>query len=132
MSDNARRMQATEPASLQEVLYAMNEAGGFQAAVLTCPEGLPIAAIPASYEGDATAAIVALFRRVSNQVRNQLEMAMVDELTVLDHRRIRLVCRYLIVGERELILAVMIPPGRPYRRVTNRAIRQIKELLSRA
>ncbi|MBL7063182.1 MAG: hypothetical protein ISS49_03095 [Anaerolineae bacterium] len=53
-----------------------------------------------------------------------------DEVTIYDRDRVRLVCRYLTVGRERLILAALVPPGRCYRRVTNQAIRRIRQLLS--
>jgi len=130
MSDNKHQPGAAEPTSLKEILYAMNEAGEFQISVLTSTEGLPIATAPASYNSDLTAAMVALIQRVSNDAQSQLGMKDVDEVTIHDRARIRLVCRYIFAGREKLILAAMVPPGRSYRRVTNHAVRQIKRLLS--
>lgn len=130
MSNNEHQSGVVEPTSLQEILYEMNEAGRFQVSVLTSTEGLPIATVPASYESDLTAAMVALIQRVSNDAQSQLGMAEVDEVTIRDRDRFRLVCRYLVVGRERLILAAIVPAGYPYRRATNRAVRQIRRLLS--
>lgn len=130
MSSDEYQSKVTEPTSLGEILRQMNEAGRFQVSVLTSVEGLPIATVPTGYNSDLTAAMVALIQRVSNDAQSQLGMADVDEVTIRDHDRIRLVCRYLVVGRERLILAAMVPFGHPYRHVTNRAVRQIRQLLS--
>ena len=130
MGENEHRTGATKPPSLKEILYAMNEAGGFRLSVLTSNEGLPIATAPVDYNSDLAAAMVALLQRVSNDAQSQLEMSELDEVTIRDSDRTRLVCRYLTVRRQSLILAAMVPPGSPYRRVTNRAAKQIRELLS--
>lgn len=130
MNDDEHKREATEPTSLEEILTAMNEAGKFTASLLTSTEGLPIAAAPADYDSDVAAAMVALLQRVSNDAQSQLGMAEVDEVTIRDHDTVCLVCRYLIVGDQKLILTATVPPGRPYRRATNRAIKQIRQLLS--
>jgi predicted regulator of Ras-like GTPase activity (Roadblock/LC7/MglB family) len=130
VNDNKHKREATAPASLEEVLAVMNEAGKFTASLLTSPEGLPIAAAPADYDSDVAAAMVALLQRVSHDAQGQLGMAEVDEVTIRDHDTVCLVCRCLTVGQQRLILTVTVPPGRPYRRVTNQAIRQIKHVLS--
>jgi len=122
--------RARKPTSLKEILHEMHTTGKFQVSVLTSVEGLPIATFPADYDSDLTAAIVALLQRVSNDARSGLKMAEVDELTIRDRDHIRLVCRYLVIGRERLILAAIVPPGRPYRRVTNRAVRQIEQLLA--
>ncbi|MCK4473317.1 MAG: roadblock/LC7 domain-containing protein [Anaerolineae bacterium] len=130
MSDNEHQPGATEPTSLKEILHEMNEAGRFQVSVLTSTEGLPIATVPAGYNSDLTAAMVAMLQRASNDAQSHLGMAEVDEMTIRDRDRSRLVCRYIVVGGEELILATIVPSGHPYRRVTNRAIKQIEQLLS--
>ena len=129
MSNNEHQPE-DKPISLEKILHEMDEVGRFQVSVLTSTEGLPIATVPAGYNSNLVAAIVALLQRVSNDAQSQLGMAEVDEVSISDRARIRLVCRYFVVGRERLILAVIVPPGRPYRRATNRAIKQIKQLLS--
>ena len=130
MNHDKYRPGASKSPSFKEILREMNTTGKFQVSVLTSVEGLPIATVPADYDSDLTAAMVALLQRVSNDARSQLKMAEVDEVTIRDRDHIRLVCRYLVIGRERLILAAMVPPGRPYRRVTNRAVRRINQLLS--
>jgi predicted regulator of Ras-like GTPase activity (Roadblock/LC7/MglB family) len=108
----------------------MNKAGGFHSAVLTSSDGFPIAAAPVDRDSETMAAIVALFRGVSTQVQEQLNLAAIDEFTVRDGDYFRVVCRQLAVQQDALILAAIVPPGRPYRRVTNRAIKHIQQLLA--
>lgn len=130
MNDNEHKPKAAEPTSLEEILSAMNAAGGFTVSVLTSTEGLPIATVPADYSSDLAAAMVALLQRASNDAQGQLGMAEVDEVTIRDRDRNRLVCRYFVVGRERLILAAMVPAGRSYRRATNRAVERIRRLLS--
>jgi predicted regulator of Ras-like GTPase activity (Roadblock/LC7/MglB family) len=113
---------------IERILHEMNEQGQFEAAVLASSEGLPLAAAPSVYDTDTTAAMVAMLQRVALEAREYLKMAEVDEITIFDHDRIRLVCRYLDLDGEQLILAAMVPPYHYYRRVTNSAIRRIKEL----
>lgn len=115
---------------IEEILHQMNEKGQFQAAVLASSEGLPLAAAPSPYDTDTTAVMVAMLQRVGLEARQHLNMAEVDEITILDRDRIRLVCRYLDLGGEQLILAAMVPPYHYHRRVTNYAIRRIKALFS--
>jgi len=141
VSDNKHKPETAELNPFESILSTMNEAGGFTVSVLTSSEGLPIATVPSSYSSDLAAAMVALLQRASNDAQCQLGMAEVDEVTIRDHDHVRLVCRYFTVGHRSvgadaptgrtrLNLATLVPPGCYYRRVTNQAVEQIKQLLS--
>ncbi len=121
--------QAIGRQSLADILRQMHEEGGFEISVLASKEGLPIATAPRGHNSDLAAAIIALLQQVSNETQSQLDMAAVDEVTIRDQDRLRLVCRYLVVGQEELILAALVPPDHYYRRVTNQAIRKIRETL---
>lgn len=113
---------------IEKILYQMYEKGQFEAAVLASSEGLPLAAAPSSYDTDTTAAMVAMLQRVALEARDYLNMAEVDEIAIFDRDRIRLVCRYVDIDGEKLILAAMVPPYHYYRRVTNAAIRRIREV----
>jgi len=132
--ENKRQSSTVESLSFHQktlrILKAMHETSRFQAVVLTSLEGLPIITLPANYGGDVAAAIAGMLRRVSDRAQSQLGMGEMDEVIISDHDHNRLVCRYLPDGKKGLILAVIVPPGCPYRRATNRAIWQIKQLLS--
>jgi predicted regulator of Ras-like GTPase activity (Roadblock/LC7/MglB family) len=108
----------------------MNAGGQFEAVIVASKDGLLIATEPTDYDSEVTAATVALLRKVSSEAQEQLGMAPLDEVTIRSRDRVRLVCRYLTVGEQGLILVALVPPGRYYRRTTNRAIKQIRQLLS--
>jgi len=130
VSDSAHRQRATEPTSLKEVLHTLDKAGEFKAVVLASADGLLIGTVSTDYDSDVIAAIVAMLRMVSAETRQQLGMAEVDEITIRSRDRLRLVCRYIITAGENLILVVIAPFDQCYRRATNRAIRQIKRLLS--
>jgi predicted regulator of Ras-like GTPase activity (Roadblock/LC7/MglB family) len=124
------RRENAQPTSLREILHEMNEGRRFKVVILASQDGLLIATEPADYSSEVTAATVALLRKVSSETREQMGMAVLDEVTIRCSDRVRLVCRYFTVGEQGLILVALVPPDRYYRRVTNRAIRQIRRLLS--
>jgi predicted regulator of Ras-like GTPase activity (Roadblock/LC7/MglB family) len=126
----ADQRENVQPTSLKEILYEMNADKRFEVVILASQDGLLIATEPANYDNQVTAATVALLRKVSSETREQLGMAALDEVTIRSSDRVRLVCRYLTVGEQGLILVALVPPDRYYRRATNRAISQIKRLLS--
>lgn len=130
MNHSEHQSEASRPTSLDQILHLMNEAGEFEAVVLASTDGLLIATVPTDYDSEVTAALVALLRKVSSDAQQQLGMAEVDEVTIRSRDRVRLVCRYFVVGEQGLIVVVIVPPGRYYRRVTNRVIKQIRQFLA--
>jgi predicted regulator of Ras-like GTPase activity (Roadblock/LC7/MglB family) len=129
MENKAYTTDTTLPLSLAQIVRQLNLEGDFQTSVLTSDEGLTIAAYPVNCDSDTTAAIVALLRRVSNDTQVLLGMSDLDEVTIYDRNRMRLVCRYIASEEKRLILAVIVLPDRPYRHLTNRAVKQIEQLL---
>jgi predicted regulator of Ras-like GTPase activity (Roadblock/LC7/MglB family) len=114
----------------ERALKVMNQEGHFQAAVLTTRDGLPIATVPPSFDPDTSAAMVALVREVIHRAQSQLRLAEVDEVSLVDSDRKRLVCRYFSHDGEDFILAIIAPPDHRYRRVTAQAIHIIKEALS--
>lgn len=112
--------------SFDAILREMNEQGKFHGAVLASNDGLTLAAVPSPYDSDTAAAMVAMLQRVGFEARELLDMAEVDEISIFDQDRIRLVCRYVDLQGEKLILAVMVPPYQYYRRVTNAAIQRIQ------
>jgi predicted regulator of Ras-like GTPase activity (Roadblock/LC7/MglB family) len=130
VNGTAHQSEKPQPTSLQEILREMNDTRQFQAVILASKDGLLIATEPANYDSEVTAATVALLRKVSSEAQQQVGLAALDEVAIRSSDRVRLACRYLSVGEQELILAALVPPGCCYRRATNRAIRQIRQLLA--
>jgi predicted regulator of Ras-like GTPase activity (Roadblock/LC7/MglB family) len=108
------------------ILHDMNEAGSFRASFLVDAQGLPVAAVTSSYDTDTASAMAALVRNVIEQAQTRIDLAEADEVTVRDNNRMRLVNRYFTVGNETLILVVVAPPDRSYRRLTNRAIKALR------
>jgi predicted regulator of Ras-like GTPase activity (Roadblock/LC7/MglB family) len=126
--DNAK---STSESGWQETTFAkilddMNEAGNFKASFLADAEGLPVAAANSSYDTDTASAMAAMVRNAVEQTRTRIDLAEADEVTVRANDKVRLVSRYFAVGDDTLILVVVAPPDRPYRRVTNRAIKALR------
>ncbi len=112
--------------AFERVLQEMNRAGDFKAAVLSTTEGLSLASAPVGYEDEMAAATVALLNKVARQAHQQLNLAQVDELSLVGDDRTRLTCRYFSVASQDLVLTVLTPPDCYYRRLTNQAIKEIK------
>ena len=130
MDSYGQPQRTSEPATLRDVMSAMYETGRFKAVILASHDGLPIATEPSDFSPQVAAATVALLRKVSSDTQQQLGMAEMDEATIRGRDGKRLVCRSLAAGGQVMILIAIVSPGRYYRRITSRAIRQIEQLLS--
>jgi len=114
---------------LGEILQRMNEEGGFSISVLTDRHGFPLASATRSgADAETQSAVVALIQKTAVQASNQLGIGQTDEITLFDAAGHRLVCRPFNANGHQLILAVRIEDRRkPYRRLTNQAIRKIRQ-----
>jgi predicted regulator of Ras-like GTPase activity (Roadblock/LC7/MglB family) len=130
MADRKRQAKP-EPTSFEQVLQEGNRAGHFLAAILATGDGLPIATAQAEPDAELTAAMVALLQKVSKEARRELGMAELDEVTVLDREKMRLVCRFFRMEDEDLILALMVRPRARYRRASTWAIGQLQQLYRR-
>ncbi|TEU17859.1 MAG: hypothetical protein E3J21_07370 [Anaerolineales bacterium] len=108
------------------ILHNMNEAGKFKASFLVDAQGLPVAALTSGYDTDTASAMAALVRNVIEQAQARIDLAEADEVTVRGNDKMRMVSRYFTIGDETLILVVVAPPDRPYRRLTNRAIKALQ------
>ena len=124
--DTAEEVILTGQASLSEILEEMNEEGRFKASVLVSAEGLPLSLIPSPFDSETMAAMVALVINTIQHAREQIGLDEIDEVSIVQGDKMRLVCRYFVAEEEELILAVIAPPYQSYRLLTNRAISRIK------
>lgn len=118
-------VEMDEQAHLTEVLREMNDEGHFLASVLVSADGLPVSAISSPFDTQQIAAMVTLVRNTIEQARENIGLDEVDEVSVVQADKLRLICRYFVAGQEELVLAAIAPPHRTYRRLTNRAIRRI-------
>jgi predicted regulator of Ras-like GTPase activity (Roadblock/LC7/MglB family) len=116
----------TDEAELGRILGEMKEGGNFKASLLVNMEGLPLSCISSPFDNETIAAMVALVKNTIRQAREQIGLDDVDEVSVVQGDKMRLVCRYFVAGGEELILAAIAPPHQTYRRLTNQAIRQVK------
>ncbi len=113
---------------LAEVLSALNVRGGFPISLLTDTEGLLLASSAApDWDTEKQAAVVALIRNAARRTE-EVEMDAADEVTVRDRQGRRLVCRPFRVGDQVMVLSVMVKDSRPYRRLTNETVVDIRRM----
>lgn len=115
--------------SLIDILEEMNLEGGFARSVLATSEGLPIASAPMRPDHELASAMIAMLQKVSVETQDHLDLAPVDEVTIRTKERVYLVCRTIPSGEDWICLCALVPPGKAYRRATNRAVRRIKKMV---
>ncbi len=115
---------------LEDTLKAMNDEGHLTSAVLTTIDGLPVAAAPSSQDPEAVSAMAALLKEVVNRVISQVHLAQVEEVSLIDHTGMRMVCRYFYHSGQEFILTIVAPPDQPYRRMVTQSVRAIRAALS--
>lgn len=114
------------PAKLIEALRALNTQGGYLISVLTDSEGLLLASAPSpGWNAEKQAAVVALVQRAARQAQ-AASLDAADEVAIRDVAGRRLICRPFEVDGRTLLLSILMETWKPYRRLTNDAIRNVR------
>jgi predicted regulator of Ras-like GTPase activity (Roadblock/LC7/MglB family) len=114
------------PENLITALRTLNTRGEFLITVLTDAEGLLLASAPSpGWDAEKQAAVVALVQRAARQAQ-AASMEAADEVAIRDVTGRRLICRPFEVDGQMLLLSVLAEAGRPYRRLTNDAIRDVR------
>ena len=129
MIDKSQHQGDQGSLSFTEILEEMNRSGGFTRSVLATSEGLPIASSPQNPDMELASAMIALLQQVSAETQDHLGMKPVDEVVIRTQDHVHLVCRTINSGSDWLSLCAVVPPGHVYRRVTNRAVRRIRQVL---
>jgi len=116
---------------LEAQLKRLNREGQFLASLVADVQGLPVVAVDSEYNTERIAALSALVRDVSHRAESQLGFKKVDEVSLVDDDKVRLVCRYFKVGDQTYILSCVIPAYQTYRRLTNTALREIEKIMKK-
>jgi predicted regulator of Ras-like GTPase activity (Roadblock/LC7/MglB family) len=112
------------------ILNDMNLAANFPMSVLTDKEGLPIAsAYSNGADPERQSAVVAFLQKTAVQVSKQLGMDEIEEISFSYVDGQHLICRPFTIDTNRLILAVIVTDrDQSYRRITNRAISEIRNI----
>ncbi|MCD6425950.1 MAG: roadblock/LC7 domain-containing protein [Anaerolineales bacterium] len=129
MTDKVPLERGKAPLTFDEILQEMNADGGFIRSVLATSDGFSIASAPTSPDHELASAMIALLQQVSAETQDNLGLAPVDEVTIRTEEHSYLVCRTIPTGGENLSLCAIVPPGRAYRRATNRAVRKIHQII---
>jgi hypothetical protein len=114
-----------------ELLHAMNAAGGFPLSLVCTDAGLLVGSAGELLRSELAAVLASLFADIARRAADDLEMPHIDELTLSDPARGRLVVRPLAPrGRPRLFLVTQVPRGRSWRRCTTLAARRLHDVLS--
>lgn len=113
---------------LDNVLNRINEEGDFKASILSTAEGFSISAVSSQFDDVVISAISSIVQEVSRKAERYIGFKRMDEVSLVDDDKFRLVCREFPVEDSQFILTVVVPPYKTYRRLTNVAIRDIERI----
>lgn len=123
------KAEAREQGFLDHVLREMNDEGRFRASVLVSSDGLPLSSVSSPFDMEMMAAMVTLVVNTIEQARESIGLDELDEVSMVQADKMRLICRRFSIGEEQVILAAIAPPHQTYRRLTNWAIKTIQRAL---
>ena len=116
---------------LDEVLNRMNRQGDFRASIISTVDGFTIASVSSQFDDVVMSAISSIVQEASRRAEQYIGFKRMDEVSLVDDDKFRLVCREFSVNESQFILIVVVPPYKTYRRLTNVAIREIEKILDK-
>lgn len=115
---------------VHELLHAMNHAGGFPLSLVCTDAGLLIGCVGELRRSELAAVLASLFADIAARAAADLELPHIDELTLSDPARGRLVVRPLdLRGRPRLFLVAQVPRGRTWRRSTSLTARRLHGVL---
>lgn len=117
---------------LEKILYQINKEGDFKTSIISDIDGLSLASATSDFDEQRVAAIAGIVQEVSAKAEKYIGFKKMDEVSMVDDDKFRLVCREFEVEGRHLILTVMVPPYKTYRKLTNTALKVITQVLMEA
>ncbi|MBL8973956.1 MAG: hypothetical protein JNK56_25415 [Myxococcales bacterium] len=113
-----------------DLLRAMNHVGGFPLSLVCTEAGLLVACAGELRRSELAAVVASLFSDIAARAAADLELPHIDELTLSDPARGRLVVRPLdLRGRPRLFLVAQVPRGRSWRRSTTLTARRLDAVL---
>jgi predicted regulator of Ras-like GTPase activity (Roadblock/LC7/MglB family) len=115
---------------LEKVLNRITREGDFRASILSTLDGFSIAAVSSQFDDVVISALSSIVQEASKRAETYIGFKRMDEVSLVDDDKFRLVCREFIADEGHFVLTVVVPPYKTYRRLTNVAIREIEKILN--
>jgi len=114
---------------LESVLHRINQEGEFKASILSTMEGFSIAGASSQFDDVVISALASIVQEASRRAERYIGFKRMDEVSLVDDDKFRLVCREFVVEGSQFILTVVVPPNKTYRRLTNEAIKEIEKII---
>jgi predicted regulator of Ras-like GTPase activity (Roadblock/LC7/MglB family) len=116
---------------IEEELLRLCSQGGFEASMLFNGEGIPMATVGQSthYNKDALAALSALIWQSAEVIEDFHEDTVVNETSIQTTNKYRIVSRPIRLDDANFILVAIVPHKRAYRKITNKAVQTIQNLM---
>ncbi|MCK4763538.1 MAG: roadblock/LC7 domain-containing protein [Candidatus Aminicenantes bacterium] len=114
---------------LEKVLFRINKEGGFRASIISDLDGLSLASVASEFDDRRISAISAIVQDVSEKAEKHFDFKRMDEVSLVDDGKFRLVFRQFEVGGQQFILTAAVPPHTAYRKLTNAALKEISNIL---
>lgn len=118
-------------AQVTALLERCNAEGGYESSLVCTDRGLVIASAGGGVDEEDTAAFTSLFDDVVLRARRDIGFRIVDEVTLLDPGRGRVVIRPIPLSAGvSFYLVVSVPTDKSWRRNTNRLCKELPLVLS--
>lgn len=108
--------------NIEEILNTLVERGSFCCAVVASREGLLLAT-----EGQADTVLIAAVAASMKDLAERAHQGL-TEIVTRDAKGNKIINRYFKVGDDMLLLSVSLSANQTYRRLTNQAIHQIRQV----
>jgi len=128
-NDNPSQKREFLQGKIEQVLYRMNQEGDFKASIISTLDGFSFASVSDEFDDVKISAISAIVQDVSKRAEKYIGFKRMDEVSLVDDDKFRLVCREFLVGGSHFILTVVVPPYKAYRRITNVALKNLEDIL---
>lgn len=114
---------------LEGILHRINQEGEFRASIISTLDGFSIASASSQLDDVVISALSSIVQETSNRAEKYMGFKRMDEVSLVDDDKFRLVCRGFNVEDSQFILTVLVPPNKTYRRLTNEAIKELEKII---
>lgn len=123
-------MEKTPQAIIEETMKEISERGNYDMVHLFSNEGLPMAEYydQTIIQKDRLLELSILFREIRKMADVMGQISNVKEMIIEGYNRRKIVFRFFRAFNQDVVLAIVVPPGKTYRGLTNRLVRTIEKI----